>query len=133
MVFRGGVTDTLTPEIQTSMYTCLQEWQMVHTRPQLIHSHMCSRWYTPDIHVHMVTWVAHGTYQVYKYSQLTFKHLSHHTTKACMPAKNNRLNVCSQDMAACFTFASAANRISQVFLDVSKGVDVTGYCCGGDP
>jgi hypothetical protein len=104
---------------------------MVHTRPQLIHSHMCSRWYTPDIHVHMVTWVAHGTYQAYKYSTLTFKHLFHHTTKACMPAENNRLNVCSQDMTACFTFALAANRMSaKCFLTCPTGWKSPGTVVG---
>ena len=84
--------------------------------------HMCSRRYSPDIHVHMVTWVEHGTHQTYTYPPLTCKNLSHHTTKACMPAENNLSNVCSQEVRACFTFASAANHLSaKCFLTCPKG------------
>jgi len=113
------------------MHTWSEEWQMVHTRPQWIHNHMCSRRYTPGNHVHMVTWVAHGTHQTYTYSPLTFKHLSHHTIKACMPAENNRSSVCSQDVRTCFTFASAANHLSaKCFLTCPKGWKSPGTVVG---
>ena len=56
--------------------------------------HMCSRWYTPDLHVVTIFIV----------------HLSHCGTKACIPAQNkSESSVYSQVMTTCFTSVSVAN------------------------
>ena len=56
------------------------------------------------------TWVADGKCETSLYSPLTFKHLSHSGTKACISTwKKSILNVCSQKETACFTVASVVN------------------------
>lgn len=64
--------------------------------------HVCSRWYTPE------------STQL----SLTFKHFSHHGTKAYIPVHNKSVsNLCSQEVTACFTCVSLANHLpSSCFL-----------------
>ena len=58
--------------------------------------HMCSRWYTPDLHVITIFIV----------------HLSHCVTKACIPAQNkSQSSVYSQEVTTCLTSVSLANRV----------------------
>ena len=62
-------------------------------------------------------WVADGKYQTSTQLALTFKHLSHHGTKACILAWNNlEKSVCSQEITARFTSATAANYLPVSFF-----------------
>ena len=59
--------------------------------------------------------------------QLTFKHLFHcGTTKVFIQAKNKSVsNVCSQDVTACLTLASAANPLQDRSFLESKEMQIT--------
>ena len=57
-------------------------------------------------------WEADGTHQTSIYSPWTFKHLPHLRTKVCVPVCYKSVSrVCGQQVTACFTSASIANRL----------------------
>ena len=63
-------------------------------------------------HTHGIS-VADGTHQTSAYSSLTFKHLPH---RGIPEWKKSVSNVCSQEVTACFTSASVANRLQANWL-----------------
>jgi hypothetical protein len=77
---------------------------------------MGSRWYTSDLHQ----------------SPLTFQHLSHCDTKACIPAlKKSLSSICSQEVIACFMSMSSTNHLpARCFLRVSNRWDLLGRKLG---
>jgi glycyl-tRNA synthetase alpha subunit len=72
-------------------------------------THCCQKLSYFDVYV-TNTWVADGKCETSLYSPVTFKHLSHSGTKACISVlKKSMLSVCSQKETAWFTVASVAN------------------------
>jgi hypothetical protein len=75
----------------------------------------------------MLACVAHGTLQTPR----CHKYLFHHGTKVCVPAYKKLIpNVCSQEVTACFMFASVANQFSAtcLFTSPKRCISLDPYC-----
>jgi hypothetical protein len=85
-------------------------------------THCCQKLYYFDIYV-TNTWVADGKCETFPYSSLTFKHLPHSGTTACISEwKKSILSVCNQKETPWFTVASVANCLpGRCFVRSPKG------------
>jgi hypothetical protein len=85
-------------------------------------THCCQKRSYFDVYV-TNAWVADGGSETSPYSPLTFKHLSHSGTKACISAwMKSVLSVGSQKETAWFTVASVASCLQdRFFVRGSKG------------